>query len=101
MRPAHRDLYYLGHYGFNVAGAALLTLLPYVAMGLFSWRLVTSNVWRPWAYVSVLSLGTALAVINNSGVFEVQPGLWGVAFVVMVQFIGFGMVAEWALDEDR
>lgn len=100
-RPGHRHFDYLVHYGFDVAGAALLALLPYVAVGLFAWRLVTTNAWKPWAYVGVLGLGTALAVVNNSGVFEVQSGLLGVWSVVMVQFIGFGLMAEWALDGDR
>lgn len=100
VRPAHSHLEYLVHYGFDVAGAALLALLPYVAAGLFAWRLVTANRWKPWAYLCVLVMGTAVAILNNSGTFEVQPGLLGVGLVVMVQFIAFGMVGEWALDGD-
>jgi TPR repeat protein len=86
-------------YGFNVASYVLLATLPYLASALLSWQLVTASRWKPWAYVGILMIGTALAVVNNSGIWVLQPGLLGIWTVLIVQFIAFIFVAEWALDE--
>ena len=97
-RPSvwHLDLW--REQGFNLASCVLLATLPYAASAVLGWRLVTANRWRPWAYVGVLILGTALAVANNTGIWMMQPGVLGVALVLMVQFIVFVLAAEWALD---
>jgi hypothetical protein len=84
--------------GFNLASYMLLAMLPYVTSAVLSWRLVTANRWKPWAFVAILVVGTALAVVNNSGIWELEPGLEGVWLVLVVQFIGFILASEWALD---
>jgi hypothetical protein len=84
--------------GFNLASYILLATLPYTASAVLAWRLVTPNRWKPLVYVLVLILGTALAVANNSGIWIIQPGILGVFAVLMVQFIGFMLAAEWALE---
>lgn len=90
---------YLRHNGFDLASYVLLATLPYLTSAVLSWQLVTTNRCKPWAYVGILILGTALAVVNNTGLWVLQPGLTGVWLVLMVQFIGFIFMAEWALDE--
>lgn len=97
-RPEFRHLEYLSPHGFEISSDILLALLPYVAVALFSWRLVTTNRVRPWVYLCVVVMGTSMAVINNCGLAAIQPGYLGVGFMVMAQFIGFGLAAEWALD---
>ena len=93
MRSAVWQVEYLRRYGLDVVTHSLLALLPYVAVALFALPLVTKNRWKPWAYLGILVVGTAVAVMGNSGVIVVPQGL-----VVMAQFIGFGLAAEWALD---
>lgn len=88
----------LSEYGFNVASLMLLAALPYLVAAVLSLRQVTTNPWKPWVYVATLIGGTALAVFNNSGIWVVQPGLLGIGLVLMVQFIGFVLAAEWAMD---
>jgi hypothetical protein len=93
MRPAVWQVEYLRRYGLDVVTHSLLALLPYVAVALFALPLVTKSRWKPWAYLGILVIGTAVAVMANSRVIDVPQGL-----VVMAQFIGFGLAAEWALD---
>jgi hypothetical protein len=88
----------LAEYGFDVASSMLLATLPYLMGAVLSWKLVTANPWKPWVYVGTLIAGTTLAVVNNSGIWIVQPGPLGIGLVLMVQFIGFVLAAEWALD---
>jgi len=90
---------YLRRHGFVLASYVLLATLPYLTSAVLSWRLVTANRWKPWVYLGVLMIGTALAVVNNSGIWVLQPGLLGICLVLLVQFIGFIFAAEWALDE--
>ncbi len=92
-------LEYLKDYGFNLASYVLLAMLPYVTSAVLSWRLVTANRWKPWVYVGILAAGTALAVVNNSGIWTVQPGLAGIWIILFVQFISFLFAAEWVLDD--
>lgn len=87
---------YLRNDGFNLASYVLLATLPYETSAVLSWRLVLTKQWRPWAYVGILILGTSLAVGNNSGIWMTQLGATGVWLVLMVQFIGFILAAEWA-----
>jgi hypothetical protein len=100
-RPNHWRLEYLSHYGFDVAGDVLLALLPYCAVALFAFRLVTTSRWRPWVYLGVVVIGTSLAVINNHGLAVVQPGYLSVGFIVWIQLLFFGFAAEWALDGNK
>jgi hypothetical protein len=93
MRPALWHIEYLRRHGLEVVIQALTALLPYLAVSLFALPLVTANRWKPWAYLGVLAVGTALAVTSNSGIIDVPQGV-----VVMVQLIGFTLAAEWALD---
>jgi len=88
----------LSEYGFNVASYVLLATLPYLTGAVLLSRLVTANPWKPWVYVGTLIVGTALALVNNSGIWIIQPGFLGIGLVLMVQFIGFVLAAEWALD---
>jgi hypothetical protein len=76
----------------------MLAASPYAASAAFSWRMVTTSRWKPWAYAVVLIAGTAMAVVDYSGRFEWQPGFLGQWTVFMVQLIGFCVAAEWALD---
>jgi hypothetical protein len=93
MRPAVWHVEYLRRYGLDVVTHSLLALLPYVAVALFALPLVTKTRWKPWAYLGIVVVGTVVAVISNSGLADVPQGV-----VVMAQFIGFGLAAEWALD---
>jgi hypothetical protein len=97
-RPQYWGLESLSHYGFDVAGDVLLALLPYGAVALFAWRMVTTSRWRPWVYLGVVVIGTSIAVINNCGLAAVQPGYLSVGFIVCAQLALFGYTAEWALD---
>jgi hypothetical protein len=89
---------YMRNHGFNLASYVLLATLPYVTSAVLSWRIVAANRWRQLAYVGILIIGTALAVVNNSEIWVLQPGALGVCLVLMVQFIGFILTAEWALE---
>jgi hypothetical protein len=93
LRPALWNVGYLRLYGIDVAVHSLLALLPYVAVAVFALPLITQNRWKPYAYLGILVVGTVVAVVSNSGLVDVSQGV-----VVMAQFIGFGMAAEWALD---
>jgi TPR repeat protein len=93
MRPALWHVEYLRRYALDVVIHSLTALLPYVAATLFALPLVTPNRWKPWTYLGVLVVGTALAVASNSGLIDVSQGV-----VVMAQLIGFILAAEWALD---
>jgi hypothetical protein len=97
-RPEFRGVEYFGPHGFEIANDVLLSFLPYVAVALFSWRLVTTNVVRPWVYLCIVAVGTAMAVINDVGLGAVQPGYLSVAFMVWAQIVCFGAVAGWALE---
>jgi hypothetical protein len=98
LQPKFWRLDYWSDYGFNLASYSLLATLPYLTGAVLSWRLVTANQWKPWAYVFILIVGTALAVLNNTEIWMMQPGYLGVVLVLIVQFIGFVLAAEWALD---
>ena len=93
LRPALWHFGYLRQYGTDIAVHSLLALLPYVAVALFGLPLITDNRWKPYAYLGILVVGTAVAVVSNSGLVDVSQGV-----VVISQFICFGMAAEWALD---
>lgn len=93
MRPALWHVEYLRRYALDVVIHSLVALLPYVAVAFFALPLVTANRWKPKGYLGILIVGTALAVMSNSGAIDVSQGV-----VVMSQFIGFGLAAEWALD---
>jgi TPR repeat protein len=93
MRPLLWHVEYLRRYGLDVVIHSLTALLPYVAVGLFALPLVTANRWKPKVYLGILALGTALAITSNSGLIDVPQGV-----VLMAQFIGFILAAEWALD---
>jgi hypothetical protein len=93
LRPALWHVGYLAQHGFEVATQALVALLPYGAAAFFALPLYTANRWKPKAYLGILSVGTVLAVTSNSGMIDVQQGV-----VLMAQFIGFILAAEWALD---
>lgn len=100
-RPHYWNLDYLSHHGFEVAVDVLLALLPYVAVALFAWRMVTVSRWRPWVYLGGVVVGTFIAVINNCGFAAVQPGYLSVGFIVCAQSALFGYMAEWALDGNK
>ncbi len=89
---------YLRNYGFNLASYVLLAMLPYVTSTVLSWRIVAANWWRQFVYIAILTAGTALAVVNNSAIWVLQPGVQGVCLVLMVQFIGFVLAAEWTVE---
>ena len=84
-----------------MAAEVLLLLLPYVALGLFSWRLNTDNRVKVWVYLGVVVIVTLLAVINNGGLGPVQPGYLGVEFFVLWQTIGFAGLAGWVSDRNE
>jgi len=64
-----------------------------------AWRNGSLEWWKTWIYIGVLIIGTALAIVNNSGLWVLQPGILGVLLVLFIQFIGFLLVGEWALDD--
>jgi hypothetical protein len=98
-RPEFRHVEYLGPRSFEIAGDILLALLPYVAGAVFSLRMATTNLVRPWVYLCIVVIGTAMAVINNIGLGAIQPAYLSVGFMVWAQLVCFGGVAGWALDE--
>jgi hypothetical protein len=100
-RLNHWRLDYLNHYAFDVSVDVMLALLPYVAVALFAWRMVTTSRWRPWVYLGVVVVGTSIAVINNCGLAAVQPGYLNAGFIVWAQLFCFGLGAEWALDGNK
>ena len=92
---------YLKAYGFNLASYVLLAMVPYVTTAILTCRFVATNWWRQVAYFGILTVGTALAVVNNSAIWVLQPGALGVCLVLMVQFIGFVLAAEWTVEGSR
>jgi hypothetical protein len=97
-RPEIRRAEFLSPHSFEIVGDVLLAFLPYVGAALFSWRLARTNVVRPWVYVCIVAVGTAMAVINDIGLSVIQPGYLSVGFMVWAQLLIFGAVAGWALD---
>jgi hypothetical protein len=93
MRSSLWHVEYLRRHTLDVVIHSLIASLPYVAAALFALPLVTTNRWKPRAYLGVLVLGTALAVTSNSGILHAPQDL-----VVIAQIIGFILTAEWALD---
>jgi hypothetical protein len=89
---------YLKNHGFNIASYVQLAMLPYVTSAVLSWRIAAANWWRQFAYIGILTVGTALAVVSNSAIWVLQPGVLGVYLVLMVQFIGFVLAAEWTVE---
>jgi TPR repeat protein len=93
FRPASWSLLYLHAHGLELAIQSLAAFFPYAAVALFALPLVTTDRWKPKAYLGLLGVGTALAVLGNSGLLAMSQ-----MAVIMCQFIGFGLAAEWALD---
>ena len=89
---------YASRHGFELASFFLLAMLPYLAGAVLSWPIATASRRKRWAYVAILIVGTALAVLNNSGVWAMQPGLLGAWLVLIIQFILFIFAAEWAIE---
>jgi hypothetical protein len=98
-RPEVWSWHYLRENGFDLVSYALLATLPYVAGAVIAWRSGSLEWWKLSIYVGVLALGTALAIINNSGIWVLEPGILGVSLVLLVQFIGYLFAGEWALDD--
>jgi TPR repeat protein len=97
-RPEFQHVEFLGPHSFEIASDILLTLLPYVGVALFTWRFARTNLVRPWVFLCIIVIGTAMAVINDVGLGAIQPGYLGVPFMVYVQLFFFGAVAGWALE---
>jgi hypothetical protein len=85
--------------GVNLVTYALLAILPYVTGAVIAWRSGSLERWKTWIYIGVLIIGTAFAIVNNSGIWVLQPGILGVLLVLFIQFIGFLLAGEWALDD--
>ena len=79
----------------------MVAALPYSACAAFSWPLITTRVLRPWIYIGVLIIGTAVAVGNNIGAFGWSTDFFTQVEVAMFQLVGFFLAAEWALDGDE
>jgi hypothetical protein len=89
---------YFHPHGLDLIAVSGVALVPYGACAVFSWGLVTTSRWRPWAYISILVAGTVAGGTVYSGALGriTDPKeLFGVA---IAQLIGFGLVAEWLLD---
>jgi hypothetical protein len=98
-RPEVWSWHYLRESGLDLVSYALLAILPYVMGAVIAWRNGSLGWWRTWIYIGVLIIGTALAIVNNSGIWVLQPGILGVLLVLFIQFIGFLLAGEWALDD--
>jgi hypothetical protein len=96
-RPDVRRVEFLSLHSFEIASTILLALLPYVGAALFTWRFSMTNLVRPWVYLCIVVIGTAMALINNIGLGAVQPGYLSVGFMVWAQLLFFRGVAGWAL----
>jgi hypothetical protein len=99
LRPEIWSWRYMRENGLDLASYALLATLPYVTGAVIAWRSGRLERRKTSIYVGVLLLGTALAVVNNSGIRAMQPGILGVLSVLLVQFIAFLLAGEWALDD--
>jgi hypothetical protein len=98
-RPEVWSWHYLRASGFDLASYALLAILPYVTGAVIAWRGGSLEWRKTWIYIGILIIGTALAIVNNSGIWVLQPGILGVLLVLLIQFIGFLFAGEWALDD--
>jgi hypothetical protein len=97
-RPESFSGSYFHPHGLDLIAVSGVALVPYGACVVFSWGLVTTSRWKPWAYIAVLLAGTVAGGTVYSGAlgtFTDPKELFGVA---MAQLIGFGVVAEWLLD---
>jgi hypothetical protein len=93
VKPTIWRAEYLARNGLDLVTQSLMAALPYVAVAFFALPLVTTNHWKPKLYLGILAIGTALAVTSNGGLVDVPQGV-----VLIAQFIGFILAAEWALD---
>jgi hypothetical protein len=100
-RPEVWHLKYLQHSAVDVFARAMIAALPYGACAAFSWPLVTTRVWRPWIYISILIIGTVVAVGNTVGAFGWSTEVFAQGEVALFQLVGFILAAEWALDGDE
>jgi TPR repeat protein len=98
-RPEVWSSHYLRENGLDLVSYALLAILPYLMGAVIAWRNGSLEWWKTWIYIGVLIIGTALAIVNNSGIWVLQPGILGVLLVLFIQFIGFLFAGEWALDD--
>jgi TPR repeat protein len=101
VRPDIWHLEYFRAHGLDVLTKAMIAALPYGVAALFAWRLVSTYVWKPWAYMVAVIAATVLAVGVHSGAYG-----WPLAAVyefdfVIGQMIAFVLLAEWALDGNR
>jgi hypothetical protein len=100
-RPEVWHLYFIQHSGIDVVTRAMIAALPYGASAVFSWPFFTTRVWRSWMYIGVLILATMVAVGNYSGAFGWSTEFYVQGDLVLAQFIGFFLAAEWALDGEE
>jgi hypothetical protein len=100
-RPEVWHLQFMQHSGIDVVTRATIATLPYGASAVFSWPLSTTRIWRSWIYIGVLILATMVVVGYYSGAFGWSAEFYVQGDLVLAQFIGFFLAAEWALDGDE
>jgi len=100
-RPEVWHLHFIRHSGIDVVTKAMVAALPYGASAVFSWPFFTTRVWRSWIYIGVLILATMVAVGNYSGAFGWSTDFYVQVDLILAQFIGFFLAAEWALDGEE
>jgi hypothetical protein len=98
VRPGIWTGAYLQRHGIDLVTNGLIAALPFGLCAAFSWGLVTTNRWRPWAYVMVLIAGAVISVFSFTGDFVAHWGMGSVIGLAMIQLLIFCLAAEWALD---
>jgi hypothetical protein len=97
-RPGIWNDVYLRDHAVDLITSSLMAALPFGLCAAFSWGLVTTHRWRPWAYVMVLMGGASISVLAFTGDFVARAGIGSVIGLAMIQVLIFCLAAEWALD---
>lgn len=100
-RPEVWHLHFIQHSGIDLVTRAMIAALPYGASAVFSWPFLTTRVWRSWIYMCVLILATVVVIGSYSGAFGWSTEFYVLGDLVLAQFIGFFLAAEWAMDGEE
>jgi len=90
---------YWQRHGVDLVTSSVIAALPFGLCAAFSWGLVTTNRWRPCAYLGVLVAGALISIFAVTGDYLARGGLGALIGLAMFQLLLFCLAAEWALDE--
>jgi hypothetical protein len=100
-RPEVWSWHYLRESGLDLVSYALLAILPYVMGAVIAWRNGSLEWWRTWIYIGVLIIGTALAIVNNSGIWVLQPAFLASCSYCLSSSLDFSWLANGRLTTRR